>query len=48
LFRAGDWGEAEIIARMGDVLDSVDAADLARSIVVVDRDRVRRRRLPIE
>ena len=47
LFRAGDWGEAEIIARIQEVIDRVDAADLARSIVVVDRDRIRKRRLPI-
>jgi predicted nuclease of predicted toxin-antitoxin system len=47
LFRAGDWGEAEIIARIRGVIDGIDAADLARSIVVVDRDRIRKRRLPI-
>ncbi|HEX3882522.1 MAG TPA: DUF5615 family PIN-like protein [Stellaceae bacterium] len=47
LFRAGDWGEAELIARMSDVIDSVDDADIAHSILVVDRDRIRRRRLPI-
>lgn len=48
LFRDGDWSEADIIARMGDILRALTEADIAQSIIVVDRDRVRRRRLPIE
>jgi predicted nuclease of predicted toxin-antitoxin system len=47
LFRNGDWSEADVIARMGEVLRALTAADIAQSIIVVDRDRVRRRRLPI-
>jgi predicted nuclease of predicted toxin-antitoxin system len=47
LFRDGDWSEADVIARMDEVLASLTEADIAHSIVVVDRDRVRRRRLPI-
>jgi len=47
LFRDGDWSDADVIARMGDVLRSLPSADIAGSIVVIDRDRIRRRRLPI-
>ena len=47
LFRNGDWSEADVIARMGEVLRAMTAADIAQSIIVVDRDRVCRRRLPI-
>jgi predicted nuclease of predicted toxin-antitoxin system len=47
LFRDGDWREADVIARMGEILRALTAADIAQSIIVVDRDRVRRRRLPI-
>lgn len=47
LFRGGDWGESEIIARLQQVLESLSEIDLAHSILVVDRERVRRRRLPI-
>jgi len=47
LFRAGDWGEAEVIARLRGVIDRIDAAELSRSIMVVERDRIRKRRLPI-
>jgi predicted nuclease of predicted toxin-antitoxin system len=47
LFREGDWSEADVIARMGEILQVLTAADIAQSIIVVDRDRVRRRRLPI-
>jgi predicted nuclease of predicted toxin-antitoxin system len=47
LFRSGDWNEADVIARMGEILRALDEADIAQSILVVERDRVRRRRLPI-
>ena len=47
LFREGDWSEADVIARMGDTLRALTAAEIAQSIVVVERDRLRRRRLPI-
>jgi predicted nuclease of predicted toxin-antitoxin system len=47
LFRDGNWSDADVIARMGEILQALTAHDLARSIIVVDRDRVRRRRLPI-
>jgi predicted nuclease of predicted toxin-antitoxin system len=47
LFRDGNWSDTEIIARMREVMQHVTAADLLRSIIVVDRTRIRRRRLPI-
>ena len=47
LFRGGDWSEREAIARLREVLDGVPEAEIAVSILVIDRDRVRRRRLPI-
>lgn len=47
LFRSGNWSEAAIRARLNDVLVALTETDIARSIVVVDRDRVRRRRLPL-
>jgi predicted nuclease of predicted toxin-antitoxin system len=47
LFRGGDWSEAEVTARMSAVLADLTEVDLARSILVVERNRLRRRRLPI-
>jgi predicted nuclease of predicted toxin-antitoxin system len=47
LFRHGNWSESEVIARLSDVLAGLSETDIAQSILVVDRDRVRRRRLPI-
>jgi predicted nuclease of predicted toxin-antitoxin system len=47
LFRHGDWSEAETIARLSDILCALSEADITQSILVVDRNRVRRRRLPI-
>ncbi len=47
LFRSGDWNEADVVARMDDILGALSEADIAQSIVVAERDRVRRRRLPI-
>lgn len=48
LFREGRWSDAEIISRMAEILQILSTAEIAQSIIVVDRDRVRRRRLPIE
>jgi predicted nuclease of predicted toxin-antitoxin system len=47
LFRGGDWSDAEIIARTTEVFTSFSTSDIEHSILVVERDRVRRRRLPI-
>jgi predicted nuclease of predicted toxin-antitoxin system len=47
LFRGGHWSEADVVARMQHALDRLGESDIARSIIVVDRTRVRRRRLPI-
>ena len=47
LFRDGNWSDDEVIARMGDVLDLL-GSNIASSVVVVERNRIRRRRLPIE
>jgi predicted nuclease of predicted toxin-antitoxin system len=47
LFREGDWGEDDVTTRLSEVLAALTEADITQSIIVVDRDRVRRRRLPI-
>lgn len=47
-FRDGDWSDADVVTRMSQVLQTLTAVDIANSIVVIERDRVRRRRLPIE
>ena len=47
LFRDGNWSEVAIIARMEEVMQRITAADLTRSIIVVDRGRIRMRRLPV-
>ena len=48
LFRNGDWSDTDVVARMRDILRTLTEADIAQSIIVIDRDRVRRRRLPIK
>ena len=47
LFRNGNWSEAEVRTRLSEILTTLTEEDIACSIIVVDRDRVRRRRLPI-
>jgi Domain of unknown function (DUF5615) len=47
LFRGGNWSDADVIARMQQLLDSVSESDLTRRIIVVERIRVRRRHLPL-
>jgi predicted nuclease of predicted toxin-antitoxin system len=47
LFRGADWTEAAVIARMHDILSRLRPDEIEQSILVVDPDRIRRRRLPI-
>jgi predicted nuclease of predicted toxin-antitoxin system len=47
LFRGGDWSDADAIARIGRLLETLTGADIERSVLVVERNRVRRRPLPI-
>ena len=47
LFRGGDWSDANIVARMAEILASLTETDIEGSILVVERNRLRRRRLPI-
>jgi predicted nuclease of predicted toxin-antitoxin system len=47
LFRGGNWSEADVIARIQEILQVLTDTDIGQSILVIDRDRVRRRRLPI-
>jgi predicted nuclease of predicted toxin-antitoxin system len=47
LFRGGDWSESEATNRLSAALASIPERELVSSIVVVERTRIRRRRLPI-
>jgi predicted nuclease of predicted toxin-antitoxin system len=47
LFRGGDYSEVEMLALPDRVLAQFGDADLVGSITVVDRQRVRRRVLPL-
>jgi predicted nuclease of predicted toxin-antitoxin system len=47
LFRGGNWNETDIIARMRELLQGLSETDIEQSILIVDRQRVRRRRLPL-
>jgi predicted nuclease of predicted toxin-antitoxin system len=48
LFRAGDWSDAAVVTRMTDVLAALSEGDIAHSIIVIERERVRRRKLPLK
>jgi predicted nuclease of predicted toxin-antitoxin system len=47
LFRGGNWSERGVIDRMTSLLASLQDIDFERSIIVIDRSRVRIRRLPL-
>jgi predicted nuclease of predicted toxin-antitoxin system len=47
LFRDGEWSDSETIDRLREVLSLLAADEIAHSIIVVERDRLRRRRLPL-
>ena len=48
LFRGGNYGEREARDRLARVLDAVPSDELSCSIIVVEKARIRRRRLPVE
>lgn len=45
LFRGGSWSEADVRSRMATVLANLETSDIIGSVIVVERERVRRRRL---
>jgi predicted nuclease of predicted toxin-antitoxin system len=47
LLRGGNYSEAQVIDCVRRVLAAVPHEELPGSIVVVDRERIRRRRLPV-
>jgi len=48
LFRGGNYSEKESVERLQRVLETVAHEDLPRSIIVIERRRIRRRKLPID
>ncbi len=46
LFRGGNFSEKESRERLARVLEIVPSEDLPHSIIVIERERIRRRRLP--
>ena len=47
LFRGGNYSEQEIQIRLQRVLETISNEDLPKSIVVVEKSRIRQRRLPL-
>lgn len=47
LFRGGDYSERECIERLAQVFKKVTSQELENSIVVIERRRIRLRRLPL-
>jgi predicted nuclease of predicted toxin-antitoxin system len=47
LFRGGEWSEADVKRRISELLKAA-RDDIQQSIFVVERGRLRRRRLPIK
>jgi predicted nuclease of predicted toxin-antitoxin system len=48
LFRGGAYSDREMLDLLDRVLASASELDLERSVIVVDRQRIRRRSLPFE
>jgi predicted nuclease of predicted toxin-antitoxin system len=48
LFRGGNYGEQEAIERLKRALETIPNQELLTSIVVIEKGRIRRRRLPLE
>lgn len=48
LFRGGEYSEAEVVDRLKEALRKVPGEEISSSIVVIEKWRIRRRRLPLE
>ena len=48
LFRGGNYSAQETVERLTAALDTVPNEELPSSVVVIERGRIRRRRLPLE
>jgi predicted nuclease of predicted toxin-antitoxin system len=47
LFRGGNYSEQESLDRLERVLETIPNEELPRSIVVIEKGRIRQRRLPL-
>ncbi len=47
LFRGGNYSEQESLARLARALEVIPEEELPRSLVVIDKERIRRRWLPV-
>ena len=47
-FRGGNYGEQEARDRLARAIETIPQGELATSIVVIEKGRIRRRRLPLE
>ncbi len=48
LFRGGEYSESEVVDRLKDTFKKVPGDEIASSVVVFEKWRIRRRRLPLE
>ena len=48
LFRGGDYSEQEAVARLKQALETISDDELQHCVVVIEKKRIRRRRLPVE
>jgi predicted nuclease of predicted toxin-antitoxin system len=48
LFRGGNYSEDEVKERLAAALQAVSTEELISSVVVVEKTRIRKRRLPLE
>lgn len=47
LFRGGDWKESELTNRLSTVISLIPENELTKSLVVIEKTRIRRRTLPL-
>lgn len=48
LFRGGDFREHQVVELMTRIIESIPAEEFETSLVVIDKKRIRKRRLPID
>jgi predicted nuclease of predicted toxin-antitoxin system len=47
LLRGGDWTESQVIGRLSTALAVIPESEISKSLVVIEKTRIRRRALPL-
>jgi len=48
LFRGGNYSEQEVLEHLGRMFETISEEEIINSVVVIEKNRIRKRRLPLK